>query len=148
MSNCVEFVTPRIYFTPSEIDVPSLLSEVEKHKDHDPYPGREIPSMTCGTTPDEKWNCQAFFWFLTPGNVLWKMGRTTADNLLTVNLGHGKSSHTWRDLESTLMALNKFVTVDKEFALRGRDEFDGFKNTIAIRVRFGKDVKPGEHSKL
>jgi len=140
MSNCVQFETPRIYFRPTEIDISALMVEVEKHADHEQFVTNGY-SRTCGMNDDEQNICRVFWWYLNPKNVYVK------ECMLDVLLESGRSSHTWRSLEATLIVLNRFVLVDKEFALRCKDESDGFMKLFPMRLKFGKNVKPGEHAK-
>lgn len=110
MSNCVEFDprTARITLTSREF----LVEEFRTFIQTVPYNQRDVPTDSDDAT--------IAWWFLNPGKNL----HFPTNNLVTLTLGEGRSTHTYRDLRGTLHLLTKYYrhTVKKTYNLYIYDE--------------------------
>lgn len=128
MSNCIHLITYKMTFSASEVDVENLLEQVYKHQNH------KSNGTTCGSEhSDEAFICRTCYWFLTPKNVC------VGGPSLIINVGEGRSTHTFRDFKGTMVLLNRFIKVGLHFTFRCTEEGDGFRHPFDMDVHF----KPG-----
>jgi len=109
MSNCIHFNgTGLLTFRADEIDIPRLRDFLNSLKKYT-------------KSPDDMRDYVGW-WFL-------EKNTTILDDSVEIDLGGGRSSHTWRDFNNLKILLQKeFILKHVEFRLSISDECDGFTN--------------------
>lgn len=117
MSNCVKIYTD-VIISNRNIDTFQLFKDIEKYKDIEYKSEMTLEEST-------------FYWFIDDHNV-----ELEGTNLV-ISLGHGRSSHTWRDLRGTLIQLSKYLTLKEGETLvipmQMADEYDDFKECFIAK---------------
>lgn len=112
MSNCVDICNDvSLRFTAKEIDLVAYKAVVDRVRLLPDAPRWEVD-------PDGYF----VWWFLSNSQFVSPNGIPAA---VTIHIGHGRSSHTWRDLAGTLLILGYYVKVSREITFILTDECDG-----------------------
>ena len=76
----------------------------------------------------------SFCWFI-------KDNTTETPNALRVEVGRGRSSHTWRDFKHTMALLSCIITEGQgvSHSFKAADEFDGFDTRFYIHVMLARE---------
>jgi len=121
MSNCVELHKYTVDFAPDEIDAKGLQELCEEAE-------KEVNKENCGDVRLDP-NLRCAWWYLSENTTFSQDG-------VRIEFGHGRSTHTWRDLRWTLKMLSRFVKKPKEHTFLVADEFDNFDCVGPVRVDF------------
>jgi len=111
MANCVTVKTPRLCFNNTEFDIPNYKIFIEDCK-------KNINSDNSVSYRDNDayWNAMINgWWFLERNSII-------TDTHIIIELGHGRSCHTTRDLTETISILKAFILKDFECVLSVRDD--------------------------
>lgn len=124
MSNCVR-LHEALVIPLDAIDADGFMAKVRDRGGAKEEPPGPSPKAICPM--------DTFWWFLTPGNV-----SRMKDNIV-VELGGGRSSHTWRDLGTTLREIASHMRKPVTATIELSDESDGFASTSEMKVT----LRPG-----
>lgn len=127
MSNCIDFVggSEKVVFLKDEIDVVALKTLIES-----------VKGLPKAPECDSKDNYAGYiaWWFLSRAVV--------DDRGAVIRFGcSGRSSHTNRDFDATLILLGRFMKKPKYHTFYVRDEGDGFRRIFREDVEFNTVVK-------
>ena len=118
MSNCITLHDHTVRFPPSHFDVEKYREIMEEHAKHPASP--ELGDSFC--------------WFLRDNSEI------NEENVLVVEFGRGRSSHTHRDFKQTLRFLSQFVTRPMSHRFLASDEYDGFNSVFPLIIEFPYDT--------
>ncbi len=123
MSNCVEIKRQDVWFGAEEIDIPKFRELVDRVN--------LLPQPPDGLKDRDGY----FAWWFLSSNVEFGLAG------LVIHFGRGRSSHTWRDLQGTLMVLGQFMLKPKKHVFRIADELDGFESWGWCKVGWDENGK-------
>ena len=123
MSNCINFVNPKVFFPCTVLNQAALKAAIEKAQ-------TEINRENCVTFEDDgKSDSRCLWWYVS--DVQYN------DQGTVIVFGQGRSSHTWRDFQWLLKVLSKFMMQEMELSMQVDDE--GF-GRCRMDVRFKEGV--------
>jgi hypothetical protein len=111
MSNCIEIHSNRLELSSDVFNIPAFRDWFGKQKDRD------------------ETSATGFYWFL-------KSNTEIEENKVTIRVGRGFSSHTWRDLRWLVWTLNPFFIKSFSHTFQIADEMDGFDMVESIEVEW------------
>lgn len=123
MSNCVDILTPRLVLTSDEINFVKLRDVVAHTPQQQPAWFNE---------PGYDKDIYQSWWFLSVEFI--------STDVLAINLGRGRSSHTWRDFEGFCQWLGQFMLKEKHLVFRMTDESDGHRRSFKHKVVLQPEV--------
>lgn len=128
MSNCIELVqgSDHLTFHHDEIDglgLSELIREAEA----------KVDKNNC-VNEDVEVRLKIAWWFLSKNTTFNEHG-------VIINLGSGRSGHTWRDFGATFHVLSKFIKKPKTVEFSICDEGDGYKTTEHIEIDLQKGLQ-------
>jgi len=116
MSNCIDVVKgEKVVFFPDEIDIEKFKALVDSVAN--------LPKA-----PEEKDGYYAW-WFLQRNSAVDQRG-------VVIRFGQGRSTHTNRDFDGTLLTLSKFMKKEKYHVFSVTDEGDGHRKVYTQTVKF------------
>ena len=120
MSNCITIDNPTVRFNPGVLDDQALSGLLNSASEN-------ITLKNC-TNEELDADERMAWWFLCENTMTFKNGT------VVINLGRGRSSHTWRDFKGTLQILSRFVKKDFHYTFQIRDEVDDFDQAENYRI--------------
>ncbi len=112
MSNCVDLRHAKFTLTADEIDLPRFQEAFNRYAQ---MTGKDLDTCYADWRNPDNGNAITFYWFLCPHNVRFSTSG------VTIELGEGRSIHTWRDLNGTCHVLGEFTKKDIYVEVRMKD---------------------------
>lgn len=110
MSNCIEIHSNRLELPGTLFNIPAFKEWFDRQVDK-----------------DESGMSTGFYWFL-------KRNTDIEEDKVTIRVGQGHSSHTWRDFKWVVWTLNQFFTANYRHVFQIADEMDGFDLVEGVEV--------------
>lgn len=126
MSNCIEIYNGCIKIATKHV-APELIELIKKAQEDENTPRLDHNNLTKEATDYYK-----VWWFLSTNVSFEKKS-------MVIDLGYGRSRHTWRDFRQTIWLLNDYWCSDKTFkyVFRIADEYDAYQTTENYAVNLG-----------
>lgn len=130
MSNCVEFLPggDTLVLPNRVVDVERLQALVYRSMG---VSSDTITTMLGRTLTDDEVALYHAWWFMPHMQF--------TDKRVSLQLGHGHSIHTWRDLKGTMETISKFMLEPWTARFICTDESDGFKKAYVLDITVGPD---------
>jgi hypothetical protein len=116
---CIKFATKHV--------APELIELIKKAQEDENWPSLDYDNLT-----KEAVDYYLVWWFLSTNVDFEKRS-------MVINLGYGRSAHTWRDLRQTIWLLNDYWRSDKTFhhVCRIADEGDEYQTLERYIIHLG-----------
>lgn len=128
MSNCIHIHNPKIRLTADQVDLEKL---------------DDLLHRTVGITRDNAFNwpdkeAMMAWWYLEQNTTITRSTHKLYE-YTDIELGMGRSTHTWRDFRGTMSILAKMLHKPLIFILRLSDESDSFEAKYRATVKLSPD---------
>lgn len=122
MSNCVDIEDyEKVLFNSEDINVSALKELIDTSE-------KEVTPKT-SVSDNVDVDKRIAWWFLNKNTIFY-------ENAVLIHFGEGRSTHTFRDLQSTIIVLQKFMKSEKTHRFLASEEGDGFMSKFYIDVNF------------